>query len=82
MKRFLAHTLSVPLWLVLALLAGVAAQNHFLYSNAVEAWRLKDRAEVNARSCDDYLQPGVRFDNLSTAQQAHHDQCFQQPPST
>lgn len=76
MKRFLATTFSMPLWLMLTLLAGVAAQNHFLYSNAVEAWRLKERAELNARACDDYLQPGVRFSNLSTAQQSHYDQCF------
>lgn len=76
MKRFISTTVSTPLWLMLTMLASVAVQNHFLYANAVEAWRLKDLAQANSRSCDDYLQPGVKYSHLSNAQKTHYDKCF------
>lgn len=68
MKRFISTTITTPLWLMLTMLAGVAMQNHFLYANAVEAWRLKDLAQANSRSCDDYPQPAVVYSNLSDAE--------------
>lgn len=82
MRAFLAFSLNVPAWLVLALLMSVAAQNHFLYTHAVQAWREKDLAQANSRSCDDYLQPGVKYSNLSDSQKTHYDKCHSHPTTT
>lgn len=75
MKKLFHLNLTFPAWLVLGLLMSVAAQNQFLYTHAVQAWREKDLAQANSRSCDDYLQPGVRYSNLSDSQKTHYDKC-------
>lgn len=82
MKRLLTTTVNTPLWLMLTLLAGVAIQNHSLYANAVETWRLKDLAHTNSRACDDYLNPSVRYNNLSDEQKSHYNKCFSKTTTT
>lgn len=79
MRAFLALNLTVPAWLALVLLMSVAAHNHFLYTHAVQAWREKDLAQANSRSCDDYLHPGVKYSILSDSQKTHYDKCHNKP---
>lgn len=78
----LSKTVSVPVWLVMAAALLVYTSNTMLYSNAVHSWRLTDQAQANARSCDDYLQPGVKYSNLSEEQRAHYDKCNSKPTTT
>lgn len=79
MRASLKLKLTVPAWLVFTLLMSVAVSNTMLYTHAVQAWREKEMAQANSRSCDDYLQPGVKYSILSDSQKTHYDKCHNNP---